>query len=72
MAAKYDLTNTLSPYMDRHLVFPLYQFLEVKKLYNADDLLEAKLRLLEKTNMVDSFIDLYKQKTGKTDEEVPA
>jgi translation initiation factor 3 subunit E len=71
MAAKYDLTNKVSPFLDRHLVLPLYQFLEAKQLYNAEDILEAKLALLEKTNVIDSYIDVYKMKMGNS-EEVPS
>jgi len=69
--AEYDLTYTVASYLDRHLVFPLLEFLDLKKdLYSEDDLLKAKLDLLEKTNMVDFAMDIYK-KLHKT-EEVPA
>jgi len=70
--AEYDLTQTIAPYLDRHLVFPLLEFLDLKKdLYPEEDLLKAKLDLLaEKTNMVDFAMDIYK-KLHKTD-EVPA
>lgn len=30
--AKYDLTSALAPYLDRHLVFPLLEFLSAKKV----------------------------------------
>lgn len=68
MANKYDLTPVIGQYLDRHLVFPLYQFLDHQQLYDTKDLLDAKLKLLEKTNMVDSFIDLYKLKNNITDD----
>jgi translation initiation factor 3 subunit E len=68
--AKYDLTKTISPYLDRHLVFPLLEFLDVKKdIYPEEDLLRSKLQLLDKTNMVDFAMDIYK-KLHKT-EDVP-
>jgi len=70
--AEYDLTQTVAPYLDRHLVFPLLEFLDLKKdLYPEEDLLKAKLDLVaEKTNMVDFALDIYK-KLYKTD-DVPA
>lgn len=30
--AKFDLTSSLAPYLDRHLVFPLLEFLSAKKV----------------------------------------
>ena len=30
MAAKFELSPTLSKYLDRHLVFPLLEFLQVR------------------------------------------
>jgi translation initiation factor 3 subunit E len=75
----YDLTRTLAPYFDRHLVFPLLEFIDTKKveyhdfpeiskdLYSEEELLQSKLQLLEKTNMVDFAADIYK-KLHKTDD----
>jgi len=69
--ATYDLTPVIGQYLDRHLVFPLLEFLDIKKdIYSEDDLLKAKLDLLDKTNMVDFAMDIFK-KLHKTD-EVPA
>jgi len=70
--AEYDLTQTVAPYLDRHLVFPLLEFLDLKKdLYPEEDLLKAKLDLVaEKTNMVDFALDIYK-KLYKTDDVPP-
>ncbi|RKP36425.1 eIF3 subunit 6 N terminal domain-containing protein [Dimargaris cristalligena] len=59
--AQYDLTSKMIPYLDRHLVFPLLQFLSLKELYVESDLLQAKYDLLSKTNMVDFTKELYKQ-----------
>jgi translation initiation factor 3 subunit E len=53
---EYDLTHTLSPYLDVHLMFPILDF--VKDLYNASDMRLAKLELLTKTNMCDYAIDI--------------
>jgi translation initiation factor 3 subunit E len=32
MAAAQDLTMKMIPYLDRHLIFPLLEFLEVKEV----------------------------------------
>jgi len=69
--AEFDLTPTISQYLDRHLIFPLLVFLDIQKvIYPEEELVKSKLELLEKTNMVDFGMDLYK-KLHKT-EDVPA
>ncbi|KAG2227667.1 hypothetical protein INT45_004709 [Circinella minor] len=67
MAAEYDLTKDMIPFLDRHLVFPLLEFLEVKELYAVDDLLQAKYALFRNSNMADFILDLHK-KINNTDE----
>jgi hypothetical protein len=47
-------------YLDRHLVFPLLEFLQVKGVHPEAEILEAKIQLLQKTNMVDFAMDIYK------------
>ncbi|KAH6923248.1 hypothetical protein HPB50_025551 [Hyalomma asiaticum] len=68
--AEWDLTCTVGQYIDRHMVFPLLEFLQNKSIYNEDDLLKAKLDLLQNTKMVDFNIDVYKM--CYPDAEVPA
>ncbi|GMH39331.1 hypothetical protein BSKO_07229 [Bryopsis sp. KO-2023] len=58
--ADFDLSTTISPYLDRHLVFPLLEFLQSQELYDMRDILEAKIELLKKTNMVDFAMDIYR------------
>ncbi|KAH9363611.1 hypothetical protein HPB48_004132 [Haemaphysalis longicornis] len=58
--AEWDLTCIVGQYIDRHMVFPLLEFLQNKSVYNEDDLLKAKLDLLQNTKMVDFNIDVYK------------
>lgn len=57
--ADYDLTSKLGPFLDRHLVFPLMEFLSVKRIYDETDLQRAKLELLSNTNMVDFAMDIH-------------
>mmetsp|Transcript_32288 Transcript_32288/g.67925 ORF Transcript_32288/g.67925 Transcript_32288/m.67925 type:complete len:435 (+) Transcript_32288:264-1568(+) len=58
-AQKYDLTHTLAPYMDRHMLMPLFDFLKDKGIHPADEVDRAKLQVLFRTNMVDSAMDIY-------------
>ena len=69
-SAKFDLTHTLSPYLDLHLMFPTLQFLMENNMYNSADLQRAQLKLLHPTNMVDYAMELHKQVHGTA--EVPA
>lgn len=69
-SAIYDLTHKVSPFLDRHLIFPIFQFLQDNehiKVYDNTELIRAKIALLAETNMIDFCIDMY-QEIG---EEVP-
>ena len=57
--AEFDLTRKMGQYLDPHLVFPLFEFLSVKGIYDESDMLKAKLDLLAKTNMVDYAMDIH-------------
>ena len=58
--AKYDLTPRIAPKLDRHLVFPLLEFTQERELYPNDQILKAKIELLNNTNMVDYAMDIHK------------
>lgn len=67
---EHELTPMLSKYLDRHLVFPLLEFLQEKGIYEEHDLMQGKLALLTDTNMVDFAMDIHKELNNT--EEVPA
>ncbi|CAK9155573.1 unnamed protein product [Ilex paraguariensis] len=58
--ANYDLTPRIAPNLDRHLVFPLLEFLQERALYPDELILKAKIELLNNTNMVDYAMDIHK------------
>ena len=65
--AQYDLTSGLVKFLDRHLVFPLLEFLSQQQLHPEEDIQKAKLDLLQKTNMVDYAMDIYKDLYNRDD-----
>jgi translation initiation factor 3 subunit E len=46
-------------YLDRHLVFPLLEFLQVQGVYPEPEILQAKIDMLQQTNMVDFAMDIH-------------
>lgn len=58
--ATHDLTPRVAPNLDRHLVFPLLEFLQERQLYPDEQILKSKIELLNKTNMVDYAMDIHK------------
>lgn len=61
IARKYDLTEKMMPFLDRHLVFHITDFLSSKELYDESNLIELKYNLLKDTNMVDYVQSLWQQ-----------
>jgi hypothetical protein len=59
--AEHDLTAKLAKSMDRHLVFPLLEWLSAKELYPEDQIQQGKLDLLNKTNMLDYAMEIFTQ-----------
>jgi translation initiation factor 3 subunit E len=67
---KYDLTGQISPFLDRHMVLPLLDFLQDNKLYDNKDILTAKVALVSQTNMVDYAAEEYENLHGKKQADV--
>lgn len=59
--AQYDLTNKIGQYMDRHMIFPLLEFLSHHEIYPSDELVQAHYDLLSETHMVDYANEIYRE-----------
>ncbi|KZV93477.1 eukaryotic translation initiation factor 3, subunit 6 [Exidia glandulosa HHB12029] len=68
--ADHDLTQTIIPYLDRHLAFPLLAHLEQTGTFPADEVRQAQYELAKGTNMVDYAVSLWEQL--QPDQEPPA
>lgn len=72
---QWDLTSAVAPYLDRHMMFPLLEYLDSLInsgviSYQTKDVAAARLALLRPTHMVDYAIDIHK--TLSPDAAVPA
>jgi len=67
---QYDLTQTIIPYLDRHLAFPLLAHLAETGIFPVEQVREAQYELAKGTNMVDYAVSLYEQL--HQDQEPPA
>lgn len=56
--AKFDLTAKNCQFLDRHLTFPLLEFLCDKNIYDKEVLLQYILETVSKTNMIDYTVDI--------------
>lgn len=61
---QWDLIPRMTPFLDRHLVLPLLDFLDEKHIYPAEDIKRAKLDLLAPTNMIDYMDDIQRGQDG--------
>jgi hypothetical protein len=72
---QWDLTSKISPHLDRHMMFPLLEYLDGlissgTVSYETKDVAAARLALLRPTHMVDYAIDIYKVLHG-AESEIP-
>jgi len=66
---EYDLSMTVASYLDRHMVFPLLEFLSQLDVYDETDLNKCRLDLLKGSNMLDYNIEVLQK--VYPDREVP-
>lgn len=59
--AEYDLTKTIIPYLDRHLVFPLLAWLVDNTIFPIREVQIAQYELATGTNMHDYAVSLFQQ-----------
>jgi translation initiation factor 3 subunit E len=57
--AKYDLIHKMTPFLDRHLIFPILNFAQETGVFKSKDLTRVELNLLSDTSMIDFAIDKY-------------
>ncbi|GAM39725.1 translation initiation factor [Talaromyces pinophilus] len=60
IAKEYDLLPKLIPYLDRHLVFPLLEFISGQEDDNLE-ITRSKYELLKHTNMTDYVANLWQE-----------
>ncbi|KAJ3117287.1 Eukaryotic translation initiation factor 3 subunit E [Physocladia obscura] len=56
-----DLTTKIAALLDRHMVYPILEFLAHVKAYPEKQILQAKYDLLKNTNMLDLANTVYQQ-----------
>ncbi|PAV68302.1 hypothetical protein WR25_12952 [Diploscapter pachys] len=57
--SEFDLTFKLAPFLDVHLIMPLLEFLEPRKLFDDKSIREAQRAILSQTNYIDNLIETY-------------
>ena len=67
MAAQHDLLPKLIPHLDRHLIFPLLEFLSGQEEETSLEITKTKYELLKTTNMTDYVAQLW-QEINNSDE----
>eukprot|EP00929_Paragymnodinium_shiwhaense_P017871 TRINITY_DN1276_c0_g2_i1.p1 TRINITY_DN1276_c0_g2~~TRINITY_DN1276_c0_g2_i1.p1 ORF type:complete len:445 (-),score=145.43 TRINITY_DN1276_c0_g2_i1:116-1450(-) len=59
--AEHVLTRRMTPHLDRHLVFPILDFLRNTEIYTEEDICKAEIELLLDTNMIDFVVEKYEK-----------
>lgn len=61
LAKYYDIMPKMMPHLDRHLIFPLLEFMQQQDTFSSEELLQSTYDLLKPTNMTDYVASLWKQ-----------
>lgn len=62
--ATYDLIPTMTKFLDPQLAFALLEFIRARTIYKDGDVLEAQIKLLKATNMVEFTMELHNELHG--------
>mmetsp|Transcript_120540 Transcript_120540/g.300703 ORF Transcript_120540/g.300703 Transcript_120540/m.300703 type:complete len:464 (-) Transcript_120540:177-1568(-) len=57
--ARYDNTAKMTPFLDRHLIFPILNQVQESGIYKTEDVTRVELQLLAETWMIDYACDRY-------------
>jgi len=68
--ADHDLSKTIIPYLDRHLLFPILAHLAEIAIFPPEEVQIAQYELAKGTNMIDYAVSLFKGLYP--DQEVPS
>jgi len=66
----YDLTHKMSPFLDRHMLVPVLDFLTQYEIYDETDITKAKIEVVGGTCMLDFALDMYKEINMDVPEEL--
>ncbi|KAJ1490602.1 putative eukaryotic translation initiation factor 3 subunit [Baffinella frigidus] len=68
--AEFDLLPKITPYLDKHLLFPLLEHVQKLQIYPEDEVVKAQLSMLSRAKLVDFEIEKHKL-LHKSDEVPP-
>lgn len=60
-----EISDLVLPHLDRHLALPVLNFLEEQGIYAKNEVLQAKLDLLQPTNMVHYVESIRRELAGE-------
>ena len=61
LASEYDLLPKLIPHLDRHMIFPLLEFMSGQEGEDSTEVTKTKFELLKNTNMTDYLVGLWQE-----------
>jgi len=61
MAANFDITPLMAPYLDVHMISPMLDFLRELNIYDAKQITKEKIRSVNRTNMTELVEDEYQR-----------
>mmetsp|Transcript_45189 Transcript_45189/g.116927 ORF Transcript_45189/g.116927 Transcript_45189/m.116927 type:complete len:446 (-) Transcript_45189:287-1624(-) len=68
--AQYDLTHVMGKFLDKHLLLRIIDFLEDKKVYPADNMMESRFKILASTKNMERAQEACKAVKGDVDQDL--